>query len=73
MVFANSTHRWESTNPVYWNECKILRRVRGYDIQGMVLAVSSLAYEWKLPPYRFSLALSAVVIGLTAGGSHVGP
>lgn len=47
--------------------------VDGYGIQVMALAVPSLAAGWGLPESDFGLALSAVVIGITAGAGFIGP
>jgi AAHS family 4-hydroxybenzoate transporter-like MFS transporter len=47
--------------------------VDGYDIQVMALAVPALAREWSLPPSSFGLALSGVVIGISAGSVLLGP
>ncbi len=53
--------------------CAATLFVDGYDIQVMALAVPSLAAAWSLPPSSFGLALSAVVIGITAGSGLLGP
>jgi MFS transporter, AAHS family, 4-hydroxybenzoate transporter len=53
--------------------CTAALIVDGYDIQVMALAVPSLAKAWALPPSSFGLALSGVVIGITAGSLFLGP
>ncbi len=53
--------------------CAAALFVDGYDIQVMALAVPSLAQAWSLPPSSFGFALSAVVIGITAGSGLLGP
>ena len=53
--------------------CAAALFVDGYDIQVMALAVPSLARAWSLPPSSFGLALSAVVIGISAGSGLIGP
>jgi AAHS family 4-hydroxybenzoate transporter-like MFS transporter len=53
--------------------CAAALFVDGYDIQVMALAVPSLSQAWSLPPSSFGLALSAVVIGITAGSGLLGP
>ena len=53
--------------------CAAALFVDGYDIQVMALAVPSLAKAWALPPSSFGLALSAVVIGISAGSGLIGP
>ncbi len=53
--------------------CAATLFVDGYDIQVMALAVPSLAQAWSLSPSSFGLALSAVVIGITAGSGLLGP
>ena len=53
--------------------CATALFVDGYDIQVMALAVPTLAKTWSLPPSSFGLALSAVVIGISAGSGLIGP
>jgi AAHS family 4-hydroxybenzoate transporter-like MFS transporter len=53
--------------------CAAALFVDGYDIQVMALAVPSLSQAWSLPPSSFGFALSAVVIGITAGSGLLGP
>ena len=53
--------------------CALVMVVDGYDIQVMALAVPALTRDWNVAPARFGLALSAVVIGLTAGSGLLGP
>jgi MFS transporter, AAHS family, 4-hydroxybenzoate transporter len=53
--------------------CAAVLFVDGYDIQVMALAVPSLSRAWSLPPSSFGLALSAVVVGISAGSAIVGP
>ncbi|MEP7246713.1 MAG: MFS transporter, partial [Gammaproteobacteria bacterium] len=53
--------------------CAAALFVDGYDIQVMALAVPSLAQAWSLAPSSFGFALSAVVIGITAGSGILGP
>ena len=53
--------------------CAAMLFVDGYDIQVMALAVPSLAAGWSVPPSSFGLALTAVVIGISAGSALLGP
>ncbi len=53
--------------------CATALFIDGYDIQVMALAVPTLAKTWSLPPSSFGLALSAVVIGISAGSGLIGP
>ena len=53
--------------------CAAALFVDGYDIQVMALAVPSLAQGWSIPASNFGLALSAVVIGISAGSGLIGP
>lgn len=53
--------------------CAAALFIDGYDIQVMALAVPALARAWSLPPSSFGLALSAVVIGISAGSGLIGP
>ena len=62
-----------STQMVVVALCAAALFVDGYDIQVMALAVPSLAKQWGLAPSRFGLALSAVVIGISAGSVILGP
>jgi len=53
--------------------CAAALFVDGYDIQVMALAVPTLSHAWSLPPSSFGYALSAVVLGITAGSAILGP
>jgi len=53
--------------------CSAMLFVDGYDIQVMALAVPSLSANWSVPPSSFGFALTAVVIGISAGSALLGP
>ena len=47
--------------------------VDGYDVQVMALAVPLVAREWSLTTPHFSLALSAVLLGISVGAMFIAP
>jgi MFS transporter, AAHS family, 4-hydroxybenzoate transporter len=47
--------------------------VDGYDVQVMALAVPLVSHEWSLTPPHFSLALSAVLLGISVGAAFIAP
>lgn len=47
--------------------------VDGYDVQVMALAVPLVAREWSLTAPHFSLALSAVLLGISIGAAFIAP
>ncbi len=47
--------------------------VDGYDVQVMALAVPLVSHEWSLTPPHFSLALSAVLLGISLGAFFIAP
>ena len=53
--------------------CAAALFVDGYDIQVMALTVPTLSRAWSLPASSFGFALSAVVVGITAGSAILGP
>lgn len=47
--------------------------VDGYDVQVMALAVPLVAHQWSLTAPHFSLALSAVLLGISIGAAFIAP
>jgi MFS transporter, AAHS family, 4-hydroxybenzoate transporter len=47
--------------------------IDGYDVQVMALAVPLVSHEWSLTPPHFSLALSAVLLGISVGAFFIAP
>jgi len=53
--------------------CAMVMMIDGYDLSAMPLAVPHIVRQWQMEPSRFSLALSAVLIGLGTGAVMLGP
>jgi AAHS family 4-hydroxybenzoate transporter-like MFS transporter len=53
--------------------CALALFCEGYDLQALALAVPDIAGELRVSPERFSLALSASLLGMAIGGAAFGP
>jgi MFS transporter, AAHS family, 4-hydroxybenzoate transporter len=62
--------------PVQWliaSLSALIMLVDGYDVAVMSLSVPLVAGQWGISPARFGIALSAVLLGLSAGAAFIAP
>src|SRR5579872_4819942 len=63
-------------SPVQWLIAALsalIMLVDGYDVAVMSLSVPLVAGQWGISPARFGIALSAVLLGLSAGAAFIAP